>query len=61
MTVKQLREKLATMDDDLKVYVYSDLSEDGGECYSAGVPSDFPYCKGDPPDNLAERFVVLKG
>ncbi len=61
MTVKQLRDKLATMDDDLKVYVYSNLDEGGDECYTAEVTGEFPYCQGDPPDNLADEFVVLKG
>jgi hypothetical protein len=59
MTVKQLKEKLATMDENLKVYAHSGLDEGGDAVYNVEVTSEFPSCQADEPANLPENFVII--
>jgi hypothetical protein len=66
MTVKQLKEKLAAVDDNLRVYIYSNLDEGGADAYNVEVGcglDDFPYCQGDPPESLSknQKFVIIQG
>lgn len=60
MTVKQLKEKLTGVDENLVVYFYSNLEEAGGEAYSATTERSFPYCQGDPPDDLEDTFFLIR-
>lgn len=65
MTVGQLKERLALMDDNLKVYLYNELDEGGADVRSAtlmnGGEESFPYCNGDKPEGIGEEFVLISG
>jgi hypothetical protein len=59
MTVKDLKDKLDTLDENLQVFGYSYLEEGGGGLCGARVETEFPHCGGDIPDNLPDSFVVI--
>lgn len=59
MTVKQLKEKLATMDESLEVLFYTEIEEAGDRVRSARVATSFPYCQGDAPPDVPNNFVLL--
>ncbi len=62
MTVKQLKEALAAIEDDsLEVYAYDTTSEEWCGKFKVRVVNKFPYVKDDPPSDLPEKFVVLRG
>lgn len=65
MTIKQLKNALENVDDNLEVYVYASEAEDWGGNITVRVlnrdTDGFPYCKGDEPGNLSQAFVILDG
>lgn len=65
MTVKQLKDKLAKMDDNLKVYMWIDEAEEGGVVagvgWIEGGRAQFPYCKSGKPEDVDDEFVLIVG
>jgi hypothetical protein len=65
VTVKQLKEKLSEMEEDLQVYIYSDVAEAGGSAVHVKLGEEgynsFPYCRVDKPIPLPQRFVLIFG
>lgn len=64
--VGKLIEALQKYDDSTPVYMYNDTTEDGANVVSiqlmdANQGDEFPYCKGDPPEELPEKYVLLFG
>lgn len=59
MTIKQLKQILNGMDDNLKAFIYAETSENWGSAHfvkRCKGKEQFPYTKGDAPDNLEERL-----
>ena len=58
--VKDLIEALLQVDQEAIVYAYDKYSEEWCGAFKVQSETDFPYVKGDPPENL-ENFILLYG
>lgn len=65
MTIKQLKQILNNMDENLKVFIYAETAEDWGEAnlvLRREGKSEFPYSKGDIPSGLeGKSYLVISG
>ncbi len=62
MKVKQLIEKLNSLDPEAEVFTYIQEAEEFGKCSEAfeAKPEDLPYAKGDQP-NHDGTMVLISG